>query len=109
MAGIGKAAEPFRVCVFHHCASVPPGWVELGLIDKRSLAGMSMQAVVSPRGLRRPVVPACTQRVRREKWADLCVVCGRPVGQLLVEHYERGQYGQRVEREPEQRQREQQH
>lgn len=56
-AGIETAEWPFRVCVFHHCASVPPGRVEFGLIGKRNLAGMSIQVVVSPGGLRWPVVP----------------------------------------------------
>jgi hypothetical protein len=60
-AGIGKAEGRFRVCLFHHCASVPPCRRKRFMEDvcpREQPAGMSIQVVVSPRGLRQPVVPA---------------------------------------------------
>lgn len=64
-AGIGMAERLFRECVFHHCASVPPGRMKPGVLGRLSLAGMVIQVVVSPWGvspcgLRQPVV--LTQR-----------------------------------------------
>jgi hypothetical protein len=46
----GRLLEPFRVCVFHHCASVPPVRMEPGVADGRHRAGMCMQGMVSPSG-----------------------------------------------------------
>jgi len=69
---------------------------------------MRIQTVVSRRELRWLVVLGYQVNAPGEVGGSM-VVCGRPAGLLLVEHYEREQYGLCVEREPEQRQREQQY
>ena len=50
-AGIGMAERLFRECVFHHCASVPPGRMKPGVLGRLSLADMVIQVVVSPWGV----------------------------------------------------------
>lgn len=97
MAGTGKAESLFRVSLFHHCASVPPAIA----------AGMFMQAFVPCLWGSAAGGPCIFGKGCREKWADFMRVFRRAVEQLLVEYYVCEQYGQRVEREPQQRQREQ--
>ena len=53
----GRPSGSFRVCVFHHCASVPPVRMRPDVAVRRRPAGMCIQGMVSPLGASVPGGP----------------------------------------------------
>ena len=53
----GRPSGAFRVCVFHHCASVPPVRMRPDVAVRRRPAGMCMQGMVAPLGASVPGGP----------------------------------------------------